>query len=477
MIKICSEKSCKNIADNNFKQCSKCRERKRQNMADKREKDKINNTCQALRKDDTQCTYKATHGNLCKKHYKLGSTENSGIKQRCSDCHNHSDDINENNKTCGKCRLRRKKNNEKLREKKIVCQGITQKGTHCQYKVVEGKDFCTKHLIMFEKNEYNKKNNIVDCSVNGCQENVFGTNFNTCKICRKKDSDRSKEKRDKIININMTKNDTKICIKCGEEKILSEYLTDSNFKDEINKCKNCRMTQNKADEKRKGRVDKKKSIQNVIYNIKRCAKKRNIDFNLDNKTLLDLLKAPCYYCEYKSDKGFLGSIDRLDSKKSYEKENCISCCINCNISKGSLDITTYIKRCEHICTYRGIINGKLYPELFSDKKPHTYSQYKYKSKRKNIDFEIDKGQFNILQHKPCYLCGKESSITHKNGIDRIDSSKGYISGNMGPCCGECNFMKNKFNLDLFLEKCLLNYQLHGSYAEELSDNTCINMFG
>ena len=50
--------------------------------------------------------------------------------------------------------------------------------------------------------------------------------------------------------------------------------------------------------------------------------------------------------------------------------------------KGSLDINTFIKRCEHICTYRGMIDGNLYPELFPDHIAQPFSQYKSVANKK-----------------------------------------------------------------------------------------------
>lgn len=44
--------------------------------------------------------------------------------------------------------------------------------------------------------------------------------------------------------------------------------------------------------------------------------------------------------------------------------------------------------------------------------------------------------YKILMAR-CTYCGGEGY-----GIDRIDSSKGYIEGNVTPCCSRCNTMKN-----------------------------------
>jgi hypothetical protein len=69
---------------------------------------------------------------------------------------------------------------------------------------------------------------------------------------------------------------------------------------------------------------------------------------------------------------------------------------------------------------------------------------------------------------PCTYCGKEPSnvfyVKYRtkgqlsrvpgmeirySGLDRVDSSKGYVHGNVVPCCGECNLLKNDGTLDEF----------------------------
>ena len=37
-----------------------------------------------------------------------------------------------------------------------------------------------------------------------------------------------------------------------------------------------------------------------------------------------------------------------------------------------------------------------------------------------------------------------------NGIDRVDSRKGYFLGNLVPCCDMCNYSKNDYTLEEFI---------------------------
>lgn len=473
---------CKNIVHTPCSRCYVCKkiEKNEKNLRDTR------CPCQAKKKDGTPCTNKAQDNEIyCGTHLNKDHNTYNGI--RCSDCGNYKPDVDKNNPKCKDCIEMRNKINiratEKNKKEIIICCGKTQKGTDCTFKALDGEKYCDKHLKCENEKEYNRNNNIKVCSVNGCKINVFGTGFNTCEGCRKDDSKKSKERRDKIEKENKEKTETKICKGCPKrgELPLSEFTTDSKYSDEITYCRECREKKQKVDNGRKERIDKKKNLTDKITLIKKSAKKRNIEFNLEKKDAEKLLTSPCFYCEYISDEGLLGSIDRIDSKKPYNLDNCISCCNICNVMKGSLDINTFIKRCEHICTYRGLIEGKLYPELFAIHIADPYCQYKYRAKKKKeknekIDFEMTETIFNKLQKKPCYLCGKKTNKNkkHKNGIDRVDSTLGYIENNIESCCGECNFMKNEFDLDNFLEKCLKNYQLNSEIADQLCDNYCIN---
>lgn len=71
------------------------------------------------------------------------------------------------------------------------------------------------------------------------------------------------------------------------------------------------------------------------------------------------------------------------------------------------------------------------------------------AKHRKIDFSLTSEQvFDILDEN-CFYCGQEKS----NGIDRIDSSIGYVTTNSIPCCSMCNYMKKDFTQEDFLKQC------------------------
>jgi len=89
-----------------------------------------------------------------------------------------------------------------------------------------------------------------------------------------------------------------------------------------------------------------------------------------------------------------------------------------------------------------------------------------KSKKLKLDYNIIFEQFIELINKPCFYCGLEHSNRCKdpymnkqvdfedhtvfyNGLDRIDSSKGYLIDNVVPCCKFCNRAKSDMTVDEF----------------------------
>ncbi len=94
-----------------------------------------------------------------------------------------------------------------------------------------------------------------------------------------------------------------------------------------------------------------------------------------------------------------------------------------------------------------------------------YKGYVNRSQNKKIDFEFTKEEFLELTQKQCYYCGRLPRTTIKtnigkrkrngsftyNGLDRIDSSKGYTKNNTVTCCEICNKAKRDMSQELFLE--------------------------
>lgn len=104
-------------------------------------------------------------------------------------------------------------------------------------------------------------------------------------------------------------------------------------------------------------------LNNSIYNVysvyKYKAKERNIKFYLTLDEFKNLTSSNCYYCGqtpnqtvkcHKNKYGYnyiYNGIDRINSKKSYIIENCVSCCKWCNFAKQTRTIKefkTWVKK-------------------------------------------------------------------------------------------------------------------------------------
>lgn len=81
-----------------------------------------------------------------------------------------------------------------------------------------------------------------------------------------------------------------------------------------------------------------------------------------------------------------------------------------------------------------------------------------KKGRSPIEINIDKNYIVRLFRKQegrCYISGLKIVLGVNASLDRIDSSLGYIKGNVGWVNKDVNMMKGMFSLDRFLEVCKL----------------------
>jgi hypothetical protein len=97
-----------------------------------------------------------------------------------------------------------------------------------------------------------------------------------------------------------------------------------------------------------------------------------------------------------------------------------------------------------------------------------YGRYVRGAKLRGLDFDLPKPLAKMIFRMPCNYCGdapnsawptdKQSKHLRVNGrfvysgIDRVDSSVGYISTNVVPCCMQCNVAKRCFSEEEFVER-------------------------
>jgi len=98
-------------------------------------------------------------------------------------------------------------------------------------------------------------------------------------------------------------------------------------------------------------------------------------------------------------------------------------------------------------------------EPYTKLKNSVYNEYKGFSRRMGRAFELNKEEFFDITSKDCFYCGEKPSnfrngkgttkIFRFNGIDRVDSKKGYVKGNIVPCCKNCNYAKRERTVEEF----------------------------
>ena len=198
---------------------------------------------------------------------------------------------------------------------------------------------------------------------------------------------------------------------------------------------------------------KRRESLDVHYKIyQRTARLKKLKFELSEEEFKTLVVNPCYYCSIIDEKGFNG-IDRMNQSIGYIQSNGVSCCAMCNWLKGSLDSATFIKRIRHIHSfYRVTEPPHKHPECFPDAKCVSYASYRSRAEKKELEFAITNDNYKSIILQDCYLCGKKSTNTNTNGIDRVDNTIGYTIENCKACCKECNHMKNNFGLEELLCK-------------------------
>lgn len=83
-----------------------------------------------------------------------------------------------------------------------------------------------------------------------------------------------------------------------------------------------------------------------------------------------------------------------------------------------------------------------------------YAIYKRNAKKRNLIFEVTIDQFQEISKQSCVYCGELPKQEARkdflyNGMDRVDSTKGYTLDNIVPCCGICNRAKYTLTVEEF----------------------------
>ena len=317
---------------------------------------------------------------------------------------------------------------------------------------------------------------------------------------------KEQKRREKFINMIIDlreENENPEIYICGGRDCKDRYRPVDEYKDldleTMNKCVTCRLNQRKYDKisKEKIRNDPKKWAQvlknqrdyrikkpekNSEYNrrrrvnadtrvkvIKYKAEKRGYEFQLDDEYAMKLCESDCFYCGRCVDENSINGIDRMFNDYGYLYDNCVSCCKQCNFSKGTSTPKTFARRNYHIASMQfpdrlsicKTFNKEFYNDKYKDldngnKYIMSMEDFMYKAiVVRNKIFELTEDEYYNLLNGECFYCKQSTFMYHnKISIDRVDSDIGYLWDNCVPCCSCCNYLKNEIYIDKFLKSVL-----------------------
>ncbi len=227
------------------------------------------------------------------------------------------------------------------------------------------------------------------------------------------------------------------------------------------------------------------SVSKQLFSfIKYYAIKRNLSFTVTREHILDLYKqqsGKCYYsgvdirfAKNRRDEdhgGRSASLDRVDSTIGYDEGNLKWVHKNINLMKWDIpenEFLRYIKKIvefdkkfiamecyniKHHSCFKGI--GEISKSYWNTVKAGASSR--------KLDFEIKMNDAWELYNKQggvCYYSGIPIRFDHSYrrraqtaSIDRLDSSKGYVKGNIVICHKDINRMKRQSSEYYFLVLC------------------------
>lgn len=133
---------------------------------------------------------------------------------------------------------------------------------------------------------------------------------------------------------------------------------------------------------------------------------------------------------------------------------CVCDCGRETLAVGSDLVRGYRQKC-------GIDCPKFGHQIGDSAFNMVHADMKRQAKRRGISWELSKDQTKEITTSDCFYCGRIPSTGANrsdlrgdflhNGIDRIDSTKGYHIENVVACCWMCNRAKSNLTVDQFRE--------------------------
>ena len=150
--------------------------------------------------------------------------------------------------------------------------------------------------------------------------------------------------------------------------------------------------------------------------------------------------------------------DHFEGKRAFIKCRCLRCGKDIVVREDRMTKSQNPKSCKYCYPSLNSKITKLRYYKLHEKTGEEYehdkqirakiSTIKQGAKSRNLLYNLSEEHARNLLEGECYYCKHPFA----NGIDRIDSLKGYTQDNCVSCCKYCNIMKNNLEVDFFLSK-------------------------
>lgn len=333
------------------------------------------------------------------------------LRIQCDTCNisaaNYRKNKKEKSKICENINSNGKKCTFKITDDKTYYKIILNATKKLQFlsKYKNPNKYCGIHIVPELIREHDLNNNIKRCNMNGCYNEVF-TEINSCRKCNiiNKFNDTArycsslnpprefklsfekcselyesdcfycdKKPIDSLNGIDRVDNNigytlsniVSCCIQCNKMKntmtlhdfyyrclhiysynslkMYAECNIDDECIDELEQNLNYTLFKFKNNDN-----------DNIYNTYKYRAGRKEIKFELSIKEFNNIISNGCYYCGLESNINN-GGVDRIDSSKSYNIDNCVSCCYICNLLKNEYSIESFIDICGKISTNQKIM--------------------------------------------------------------------------------------------------------------------------
>lgn len=308
--------------------------------------------------------------------------------------------------TCEACRKRGSENRTKKKEEPII--KCAKEG--CSFKKSEENTYCGKHQLYVFINETDEMG-LKTCknAIRGCRAQLGQDAHSACDDCLEKDREKDHARRGVPIKVSTSEKQCSVCCKmCTKDMFQGMH-------GETQTCKSCRDANKRADDKRDKEHVNELARVNELKPERKLVKKAWKESNYEKVAM---------YCIQHRKKLIEEDVDKFHSH-------------NAEVMKKWL-LAHPEKALE--------INEKKNNSI-----DYSYTNYKRNAELKQLLFEITQEDFVELVKSPCNYC---EIIQEKgfNGIDRIDSTIGYVPANCVSCCAMCNYMKGSLDKDIFVQR-------------------------